>query len=327
LLVDNILAIDKDQTLGKLIEAEIMPKGPLRADLKNAVGDWHDGHFWGGKGTVCKPWSIVNFFINAQFGCCWLRSGSSSFVASLIRRGGANFDFTRERCAIAAEGNATDPTSLTNLEALLFQTGYLTVRNIILGKPKLFGLRAPNKEVSAAVVPPLLGRPEPKRHHAAEALAIEARDSLVSGDMERFQKSFGLFLAQFPLPAQEANKLYCRKLFHMAMVVANFGAATQTGEPRALLGAPVRGKSGGDWAVGLKVQSEEKNSKGECPRPPESPSEEAELRDTLAPLVREALAQIRQPADWLNLPGRVFPAPAGPKIRRETGGPAPKKTR
>ena len=100
-----------------------MPKGPLRADLKNAVGEWCGGHFWGGKGTVRKPWSIVNFFINAQFGCCWPRSGSSSFVASLIRRGGANFDFTRETRAIAAEGSAADPTSLTNLEALLFQTG------------------------------------------------------------------------------------------------------------------------------------------------------------------------------------------------------------
>ena len=155
-------------------------------------------------------------------------------------------------------------------------------------------MRAPNKEVSAAVMPPLLGRPEPKRRHAAEALAIEARDSLVSGDMERFQKSFGLFLAQFPFSAQEANELYCRKLFHMATAMANFGAATQTGEPRAVLDSLIREKSGGDWAVGLKVQSEEKNSKGECPRRPESPSEEAELRDTMAPLVREAPAQIKQ---------------------------------
>jgi hypothetical protein len=75
--------------------------------------------------------------------------------------------------------------------------------------------------------------------------------------------------------------------------------------------ASVRGKSGDNWVVEFRILREETNFKGELPGPPESPSEEAELRGGMAPLLQEALGQIRQERAQLfeRVGGSLFQVP------------------
>ncbi|MDR0622128.1 MAG: hypothetical protein LBJ61_09670, partial [Deltaproteobacteria bacterium] len=100
---------------------------------------------------------------------------------------------------------------------LLFQAGYLTVDRVdeAGGTPKYY-LRFPNLEVKAGIMTVLMGL-EPVEPLEAQRQCRAMRDALVDLDADKFQESFGNFLAGYAFSVHEPHEAYYHTRFISAM--------------------------------------------------------------------------------------------------------------
>ena len=114
---------------------------------RNAIREWYNGYSWLGEEKVYNPFDILLLFRNRRFGAWWFETGTPMFlVETLFRR----------RVSSVSLGDMIGTNALLSTfdvddiapEALLFQTGYLTIREEEdLGGEPLYRLGYPNREV------------------------------------------------------------------------------------------------------------------------------------------------------------------------------------
>ena len=93
---------------------------------RERVRDWYNGYGWGGAETVYNPFDALLLFRTRKFKAWWFETGTPTFlVETLAERGvaSATLDGT-----VASESLlSTFDVGHIATEALLFQTGYLTL--------------------------------------------------------------------------------------------------------------------------------------------------------------------------------------------------------
>jgi hypothetical protein len=255
--------------------------------------DWYDGYTWDGQTKVYNPWSILHFFKKSEIQYYWMESGSTAFIEKLFKTGKTYFSLTEEVPAFTNADNAIGDIDKIKPEALLFQTGYLTVQSLIPGlSPKAYQLGLPNTEVAAAILPLINQFEPPKKTVVSIMLAIEIRDRLLRLDMEGLQKSFGDYLAQFTFDLHEATEKFYHFNFLMAMSTAGQPFDVQRHTSHGILDLWVKGKGDDDYIIEFKLFKEEKDSSGNYPVPPREPEERARLRERMATMADKAMKQI-----------------------------------
>ncbi|MYC59834.1 MAG: AAA family ATPase [Gammaproteobacteria bacterium] len=113
---------------------------------RKRVREWYNGYNWRGDERVYNPFDILLLFRNREYRAWWFETGTPTFLLDTLVRHGVN--------AFALDGLIADDELLSSFEvdeiapeALLFQTGYLTVEEAVdrggglryrLGYPNLF---------------------------------------------------------------------------------------------------------------------------------------------------------------------------------------------
>lgn len=118
--------------------------------LLKEIKRFYNGYSFDGVNTVYNPYSVLNFFTIQEFRNYWYDTGTPTFLIKALRE--------QKIQAFELEKLQTEPAILdiTNIEttnaiALLFQTGYLTVKQCIRKKFRItYILGFPNKEVKQA---------------------------------------------------------------------------------------------------------------------------------------------------------------------------------
>ncbi len=119
-----------------------------RAEILEAIRFWYKGFSWDGVQRLYVPFSTLVFFELQTFENHWFATGTPSFLIKLLRQ---NQVPAYELNEIYADNKLLDSADVNNISALslLFQTGYLTIRERI---PLLMGaqyrLGYPNHEVA-----------------------------------------------------------------------------------------------------------------------------------------------------------------------------------
>ena len=119
----------------------------LRGLDREEIRDWYNGYSWGGEEKVYNPFDILLLFDRRQFGAWWFETGTPRFLVDTL--------FNRRVSTLALDEmvGSSDLLSAFDVdematEALLFQTGYLTVTGEeSLGGEPLYRLGYPNREV------------------------------------------------------------------------------------------------------------------------------------------------------------------------------------
>jgi hypothetical protein len=99
------------------------------------------------------PFSVLNFFQEKQFGNYWFESGSPSFLVRLIHS--YRIDLPElAHYKVGEEVFSSFDINRMHVVSLLFQTGYLTIKEILpAGKRKRFYILSyPNLEVKEALL-------------------------------------------------------------------------------------------------------------------------------------------------------------------------------
>ena len=114
---------------------------------RDQIRDWYNGYNWCGEENVYNPWDVLLLLRNREFGPYWFETGTPTFLVETL--------FKRRVSSLSLENMMGTNGLLSTFdiddigtEALLFQTGYLTIlRAEPRGVKMFYRLGYPNREV------------------------------------------------------------------------------------------------------------------------------------------------------------------------------------
>ncbi len=125
---------------------------------RDAIRDWYDGYNWRGDERVYNPFDVLLLFDTREFRAHWFETGTPAFlIDTLLSRGfGAPpLDGVVASDAMLSAFDVDDSAA----EALLFQTGYLTIRGTEYHRGRTqYRLGYPNREARQSLNESLLDR-------------------------------------------------------------------------------------------------------------------------------------------------------------------------
>ena len=164
---------------------------------RGAIREWYNGYAWLGEEKVYNPFDILLLFDRREFGAWWFETGTPAFLVETL--------FRRRVSALALDEMVGSEDLLSTFdvdaiatEALLFQTGYLTiVRSEPRGGEMFYRLGYPNREVRQSLNRGLLnhmtGDPSRRSSHSARLY-----DLLLANDFTGLAALFHSFYASIP---------------------------------------------------------------------------------------------------------------------------------
>ncbi|MFN8578236.1 MAG: AAA family ATPase [Candidatus Sericytochromatia bacterium] len=127
-------------------------------DLKSIIKKMYNGYSWDGVNSLYNPFSLILLFTNEKIKCYWFETGTPSFIPKLLKK--FDLDIKQiENLILEEEYFSSYEIDKINPYAILFQAGYLTVKEIIeydLEGTRDYVLCFPNKEVKEALFKSLL---------------------------------------------------------------------------------------------------------------------------------------------------------------------------
>ena len=163
---------------------------------RNEIRRWYNGYSWLGE-EVYNPFDILLLFDKRQFGAYWFETGTPTFlIETLISRGVGALSLD-DMLGSDELLSAFDVDHIAT-EALLFQTGYLTIiKTEPRGSRTYYRLSYPNQEVRQSLNENLLnhltGHPTQQAEHSARLY-----DLLLVNDFAGLENLFKAFFASIP---------------------------------------------------------------------------------------------------------------------------------
>ncbi len=160
---------------------------------RDEIRRWYNGYNWRGADKLYNPFDILLLFETREFGNHWFLSGTPTFLVETLTR--RNLPTPRLDGMIGSENLlSTFDVDRISVEALLFQTGYLTIAGEEDGGRR-YRLDYPNLEVRQSLGEALLGELLPNEARE-ETENLRLGELLEANDFERIGTLFrGVFAA------------------------------------------------------------------------------------------------------------------------------------
>lgn len=161
------------------------------------VQRWYNGYQWLGE-PVYNPFDLLLFFQQHKFQPYWFESATPSFLINLLAERGL---YTPQLAALQTNSSLLSQFDVQDIstEALLFQTGYLTIKQAeepITGM-WVYTLGYPNHEVQTSLNEALLpayGLPAPQ----AQQARLQLLQALQNNDLNALELHFKTLFANLP---------------------------------------------------------------------------------------------------------------------------------
>ncbi|MDE0683150.1 MAG: ATP-binding protein [Candidatus Poribacteria bacterium] len=172
---------------------------------RDEIRRWYNGYSWLGE-EVYNPFDILLLFDKRLFGAYWFETGTPTFlIETLISRGVGTLAL--DNMLGSDELLSAFDVGHIATEALLFQTGYLTIiQTEPRGSRTYYRLSYPNQEVRQSLNENLLnhltGRPTQQAEHSARLY-----DLLLVNDFAGLKSLFKAFFASIPYQWHTNNEI------------------------------------------------------------------------------------------------------------------------
>ena len=211
---------------------------------RDAIRTWYNGYNWLGEQQVYNPYDVLLLFDRRRFGPWWFETGTPTFlVETLLARNVSAVD-------LADLPGSDDLLSAFDVdriapEALLFQTGYLTIRGAELrGGETYYRLGYPNREVRQSLNRSLLSTltGDPARQTAQRARLF---DLLAAADLPGLEALLHAFFAGIPHQWHANNDIaryegYYASVFYSWVAGAGLDVTVEDSTSRGRLDMAVR---------------------------------------------------------------------------------------
>jgi len=181
-----------------------------REDLLEKLRVWYNGYrFEEMAEKVYNPVSINNFFDRNKFENFWFTTGTPTFLVNLLKKEGI-FDLNLP--AINPGGFESFELDRLKPEAILFQTGYLTIQQV--NEDGLVQLTYPNKEVRDAMLEVLIEGFLNVDVERSANLVIRIRNAFRGNNIDQVMHILQSVFANIPYVL---NAKYSENFFHAAI--------------------------------------------------------------------------------------------------------------
>ena len=182
-----------------------------RAQLLAEVRRWYNGYSWDGRVYLYNPFSILNFFQKADFRNFWFETGTPTFLLKLMRQ---QWLYKLNDLTVSEQTFASYDIEHLEAIAILFQTGYLTIKD--KGKYGLYTLDYPNAEVKESLLSYIIADLRNEQTAFTKPMVIQLSEAFGNNDVERIIHIIkGIFKnipSQIFLSKAEA---YCHSLIYL----------------------------------------------------------------------------------------------------------------
>ena len=196
---------------------------------REQVREWYNGYSWRGAEKVYNPYDVLLLLRRGEFAAHWFETGTPAFLVDTL--------FERRVSSVALD-DMVSPAELLSAfdvggrsaadhigtEALLFQTGYLTIAGEErLGGEALYRLGYPNREVRQSLNRVLL-------RHLVQDTAQQTANSirlarlLETHDCAGLKELFGAFFASIPYHWYTNNDIADYEGFYASVFYSYFAA-------------------------------------------------------------------------------------------------------
>jgi hypothetical protein len=234
------------------------------ADALEKVKHWYNGYRFSKADTrVYNPFSTLLLLDQKDFKAHWFETGTPTFLVDLIKQ--TQFDLPHV-ANLEVDESAFSTYDIDNLDpmALLFQTGYLTIRDYDRESGR-YRLHYPNREVAAAFSDALLSGFSENTPSVSQSHLARLERSLKTADFETFFDTLKVFFANVPYTIQLKNEKYYQTIFYLIFTL-----------------------------IGLRVHAEVTTNKGRIDALIETEKEIYLFEFKLQGTAEEALAQIQE---------------------------------
>jgi len=186
---------------------------------RDEIRTWYNGYRWGGDARLYNPFDMLLLFDNRRFKPYWFQTGSPTFLFDTLK--------AKSVSPMELEGRLADEALVSTFEvedisaeALLFQTGYLTITEERQeGHRTVYRLDSPNQEVRLSLNDQLLAHLNPKDRMPLEE-GETLRTFLEAHDFAGFADTLKAWLASIPYQWHSNDRAryeaWYASLLHMA---------------------------------------------------------------------------------------------------------------
>jgi hypothetical protein len=206
-ITQNELEVNFPQELSRLAKAQQLSC----TDTLEIVQKKYDGYDFAGGGTkVYNPFSTIRVLAEKEFNNYWFSSGTPSFLIDLIQT--KHFDIAPifdNQISLSKNQLENFATEKPSLIPLLYQTGYLTIKDFDEGE---FDLGFPNQEVEYGFVNSLI-----ERLTQSDTLVDSSFDALISnirkGNINEFVQRLTAIFSKIPYDLDNKTEKHFQTLF------------------------------------------------------------------------------------------------------------------
>ncbi|MCL1809036.1 MAG: ATP-binding protein [Clostridiales bacterium] len=190
--------------------------------LNDEILAWYDGYSWDGQARVINPFSLLSFLTQKKFASFWYASGTPKFLMDLIKKDPGAY---ASLANLKITETMLDSADIDDIEAelLLFQTGYLTVKEIAYDmNEEVFVLGMPNSEVRKAFDLHVAAAFTGKKQAFVKNARLEITEALENGDLHKMLESLRGLFASIPYELHVNREAYYHSVFYAVMNVLGF---------------------------------------------------------------------------------------------------------
>ena len=190
---------------------------------RDEIRRWYNGYNWRGGEKVYNPFDILLLFDTREFGPHWFETGTPTFLVDTLFRRKVASPTLEDRIAGDALLSTFDVDDMS-AEALLFQTGYLTIAGEEDGQgERVYRLGYPNHEVRRSLNRSLLAALAPEVSVDAECSHL--RRLLEGDDFAGLEAQFRAFFAGILYQWHVKNEIARYEGYYASVVYSWFAAA------------------------------------------------------------------------------------------------------
>lgn len=232
-------AEEMQRSLGGWVEKLAQGLGLSAAETFAELERMYDGYWWGAGERMYSPWSILSCLAGGAVRNYWFLSSTPTMLVDLIRsRFAAPEDYEGKPVTdLLLDSYDIDNPELTSL---LWQTGYLTIREQKYERGRLtYILDYPNREVRDSWFSVLLSRLTGRESGESRILADAMYNALRDDDRVGFERQLVALFAGIPHQLHVPDESYYHSLFHMTLVLMGADIRSERSTDKGRLDAVV----------------------------------------------------------------------------------------
>ena len=191
---------------------------------RQAVRDWYDGYNWLGDHSLYNPWAVLLLFQTRRFKAHWFESSTPGFLIDILLERQVGGPALETSYATEDLLSAFDIDDL-GTEALLFQTGYLTIAEAHRSEAGTrYRLGCPNREVRQSLNAILLRAQSPDGA-GRDRDRDQLRALLAEDDVDGVAALFRAFFASIPHQWFRRNDIARFEGYYASVFYSHFAGA------------------------------------------------------------------------------------------------------